>query len=142
MIKMRRITCIILALVLCASLAVVAYAVVAAGIYGNIRGRGLQRNSDFVATTLVTQNPDNAQLQTTVQFTDGLNYIGQNTKSSERGLTSFTYDFPIAMTIDCVPVGVYCSFSVLRGSQSHAGYTDYRYYTVDMSGFARNVQPE
>lgn len=132
MMKMRKLTSIILALVLCISLAVSASAAVA-GIYTYVNGTGTQSGNTLITTTYVAKNPDNAYLKTDVQFTDGTNYTGSGSRTSSRGVISFSYNFPIYMAVDCIPVKAFCAHGVQGGTQSESGYVQFNQYTISLT---------
>lgn len=132
MMKMRKITSLILALVLCISLAVSASAAMA-GIYSYVDGTGIQSGNTLITTTYVAKNPDKAYLKTDVLFTDGTKYTGSNSRTSSREVTSFSYNFPIYMAIDCIPVLAFCAHNVQGGTQSENGYVEYNEYPINLT---------
>lgn len=129
MMKMRKITSLILAMVLCVSLAVTASAAVA-GIYSYVSGSAYRTGNTFVATTSVGKNPDNAYLTTNVEFSDGVNSTGSGSRTSTRGVTSFTSNFAVYMAIDVIPTKAYCAHGVQGGTQSESGYVQYNQYNI------------
>lgn len=129
MMKLRRIMSLVLAMTLCISLAVSAYAAMA-GIYIYVAGTGSKSGNALVTSTRVKVNPDNAYLKTEVQFSDGLNYTSSDRKISSRGVTSFSYNFPIFQAVDWTPIKAYCAHGVQGGTQSEAGYVQYNLYDL------------
>lgn len=127
----RRILSAILAVILCFSLAVGVSAASSsgyAGIYGTISGNSAQSTSSYHqldTRTSVSQNPDSAILKTTVEFTDGVNYLSGDAVSSARGAVMLSYNFGIFMNIEGTPRMAYTAHRVEEGYNSPVGYACY-----------------
>lgn len=115
----RSIVALILAFTLCASLAVsvsAASQMKPAGIYGKLRSYvSNDPNGNWVASsTSITQNPDNARITIEADFSNGVNYTSSFSKSSSRGVTSFSPDLPIYTGTN--PNQVYTAHGVQDGT--------------------------
>ena len=123
----RSIVALILAFALCMSLVVSVSAtssMLPAGIYGKLRSYVSNDPVDnwVASSTSITQNPDNARFIIAAEFSDGSNYTSSFSKSSSRGVTSFSPDLPIYTGTS--PNQVYTAHTVQDGTGSSA-YADY-----------------
>ena len=95
------------------------------GHYGTISGTSYQ-NSTLPATlytsSRMSKNPDSARFVIKVEYNDGENYLTALSQNSSRGITSFTYTFPIYFTFDAIPNMAYVSHSVQNGTTYDGGY--------------------
>ena len=123
---------ILLAVLLCVSMAISASAELETednvGIYAILRGSSIQDPKDVNLLNTVTSvkvNPDNAYLQTNVEYTDGINCLTRLSERGVNGATSFKYDFPIYFYLSGIPQMAYVAHCVQGGSQSKEGYACY-----------------
>ena len=94
-----------------------------AGVYGSLHGVADWTTLTVDTSTTISQNPDNAYIINGIQFSDGLNNGWANTARSERGVTSFCFDFDILYSLECSnPTIAFCSHCVI-GTSSYDCYT-------------------
>lgn len=127
----RKLIAFVLVLIMCCSF-VLSVSAAMAGIYSYVKGEGSQSGSILVTRTYVGKNPDSAFLTTSVDFSDGVNHMGNASSTSGRGVTSYSHNFPIYMTADHIPTRVYCTHAVQGGSQSASGYAEYNVYYISV----------
>ena len=97
-----------------------------AGVYGSLHGIADWATLTVDTSTTITQNPDNAYIINGIQFSDGLNNGWANTARSERGVTSFCFDFDILYSLECSdPTIDFCSHGVQGGAGAETGYALY-----------------
>ena len=98
------------------------------GHYGTISGTSYQNSTSpatFYTSSRMSKNPDSARFVIKVEYNDGENYLTALSQNSSRGITSFTYTFPIYFTFDAIPNMAYVSHCVQDGTKyaSKATYT-------------------
>ena len=96
--------------------------------YGTISGTSSQNSSSpatLYTSSSMSKNPDSARFVIKVEYNDGENYLTALSQNSSRGITSFTYTFPIYFTFDAIPNMAYVSHCVQDGTKyaSKATYT-------------------
>ena len=68
------------------------------GHYGTISGTSYQNSTSpatLYTSSRMSKNPDSARFVIKVEYNDGENYLTALSQNSSRGITSFTYTFPI-----------------------------------------------
>ena len=98
------------------------------GHYGTISGTSYQNSTSpatLYTSSSMSKNPDSARFVIKVEYNDGENYLTALSQNSSRGITSFTYTFPIYFTFDAIPNMAYVSHCVQDGTKyaSKATYT-------------------
>ena len=98
------------------------------GHYGSISGTSYQNSTSpatLYTSSRMSKNPDSARFVIKVEYNDGENYLTALSQNSSRGITSFTYTFPIYFTFDAIPNMAYVSHCVQDGTKyaSKATYT-------------------
>ena len=98
------------------------------GHYGTISGTSYQNSTSpatLYTSSRMSKNPDSARFVIKVEYNDGENYLTALSQNSSRGITSFTYTFPIYFTFDAIPNMAYVSHCVQDGTKyaSKATYT-------------------
>lgn len=132
--KMLSPVCMLIALLLCFSMAVPVYAASIYGIYISLYGSYSvpELNTCLETITTVKVNPDRAFLVTTVEFSNGLYSMGESSEQSGRSATSFSYDFPIPL-VGGLPNYVYTCHEVRGGTSSPEAFAYHREGPVDFS---------
>lgn len=124
--NMRKLTCLMLALLLCTVMAVPVFALSnsgLAGIYVKISGTATvsEIGSGLDTLTSVKKNPDSAYLVTTAEFSNGVYSFGTYDAQSARAVTTFSYTFPVPL-MGGFPNYVYTCHEVRGGTTSPEAY--------------------
>ena len=98
------------------------------GHYGSISGTSYQNSTSpatLYTSSRMSKNPDSARFVIKVEYNDGERHLTALSQNSSRGITSFTYTFPIYFTFDALPNMAYITHCVQDGTQfeSNVCYT-------------------
>lgn len=115
----RRILCFIMAVAVCMTMAITAFAASSsAGGYGTISGSCYQSAGYLPTSTSVTTNSGDATLRVTIKTTTATNaQVATTSMSSSVGATSFNYTYPIVYHPDALPTKASCTHYVVSSTE-------------------------
>lgn len=97
-----------------------------AGIYGFLRGTSTQSGSILSVTGTVSYNPDNAYITTNAVIYSNVGSTDAGFHYSSRGVCTYTYGYPLYISLDSTPISANCSVGIQGGTQSD-GFVTYTF---------------